>query len=74
MSIFQLGRHVGIPCYRPVDVDRQVENTCGHIASQGVSGGVISYFVRSDALIELLTRVGESIPDESNGQSPNPEP
>jgi hypothetical protein len=35
---------------------------CGHIASQGVSGGVISYFARSDALIEMLSSTGESVP------------
>jgi Trypsin-like peptidase domain len=31
----------------------------GHIASQGVAGGVIAHFVRSDALIELLVDIGE---------------
>jgi hypothetical protein len=33
----------------------------GHIASQGVSGGVISNFVRSDTLLELLARMGEPV-------------
>jgi hypothetical protein len=31
----------------------------GHTASQRVVGGVISHFVRSDALIELLKSVGK---------------
>lgn len=31
----------------------------GHIKGQGTSGGVISYFVRSSALLELLAEVGE---------------
>lgn len=31
----------------------------GHIASQGVAGGVISHFVRSDAPIKFLKSIGE---------------
>ena len=45
----------------------------GHIADDGVSGGVISHFVRSDTVLELFARMSEprSV-DENTDPSPSP--
>lgn len=50
---------VGVPSM--VSKARVLGVNAGHIASNGVAGGVISHFIRSDALIDLLVSMGEPI-------------
>jgi hypothetical protein len=42
----------------------------GHVADDGVGGGVISHFVRSDTARELLAQMGEPMPGVGDDCTP----
>jgi hypothetical protein len=52
--VFAFSQHIG--------VTKLIGINAGHIRGQGPAGGVISHFVRSSALIDLLVELGETRP------------
>jgi len=62
---FRWGGMSGAPVFafpQGIGVTKVIGINAGHIHSQGPAGGVISHFVRSNALIDLLVDQGEPRP------------
>ena len=47
---------------KDIGVTKIIGTNAGHIRGQGPAGGVISHFVRSSALIDLMVQLGEPRP------------
>lgn len=65
---FSWGGMSGAPVYGysdAVGTPKILGVNVGHIADEGVSGGVISHFIRSDAVLDLLARMVEPVSPDS---------
>ncbi|AKC38716.1 Uncharacterised protein [Mycolicibacterium phlei] len=62
---FSWGGMSGAPVFgfsKSIGITKIVGVNAGHIKGQGPAGGVISHFVRSSALVDLLVELGEPSP------------
>ncbi len=62
---FSWGGMSGAPVFafsQSIGITKIIGINAGHIRGQGPAGGVISHFVRSSALVDLLVQLGETRP------------